>query len=96
MTFFTHLHILHVYCYFFYFYSQPMFSERLGEPFIIVHSLAHVRSHVHTIEVLLLRVQKDPSNTKGSGFSISLEWITVDNSVGEEESECLPVVQLNL
>jgi len=59
-----------------------------------VHSLAHVRSHVHTIEVLLLRVQKDPSDTKGSGFSISLEWITVDNSVGEEESECLPVVQL--
>lgn len=68
-----------------------MFSERLGEPFIIVHSLAHVRSHVHTIEVLLLRVQKDPSDTKGSGFSISLEWISVDNSVGEEESECLPV-----
>ncbi|XP_077051471.1 nudC domain-containing protein 1 [Siphateles boraxobius] len=66
---------------------EPMFSERLGEPFIIVHSLAHVRSHVHTIEVLLLRVQKDPSDAKGSGFSISLEWITVDNSVGEEESE---------
>uniref|UniRef100_A0A8C1B8C7 NudC domain-containing protein 1 n=1 Tax=Cyprinus carpio carpio TaxID=630221 RepID=A0A8C1B8C7_CYPCA len=55
---------------------EPMFSERLGEPFIIVHSLAHVRSHVHTIEVLLLRVQKDPADTKGSGFSISLEWIT--------------------
>ncbi|XP_058610296.1 nudC domain-containing protein 1 isoform X2 [Onychostoma macrolepis] len=64
---------------------EPMFSERLGEPFIIIHSLAHVRSHVHTIEVLLLRVQKDPSDTKGSGFSISLEWITVDNSAGQDE-----------
>ncbi|XP_016353250.1 nudC domain-containing protein 1 isoform X2 [Sinocyclocheilus anshuiensis] len=64
---------------------EPMFRERLGEPFIIVHSLAHVRSHVHTIEVLLLRVQKDPSDTKGSGFSISLEWITVDNSAGQDE-----------
>lgn len=64
---------------------EPMFSERLGEPFIIVHSLAHVRAHVHTIEVLLLRVQKDPSDTKGSGFSISLEWITVDNSAGQDE-----------
>ncbi|XP_059412025.1 nudC domain-containing protein 1 [Carassius carassius] len=66
---------------------EPMFSERLGEPFIIVHSLTHVRSHVHTIEVLLLRVQKDPADTKGSGFSISLEWITVDNSAGQSESE---------
>uniref|UniRef100_A0A671MDZ4 NudC domain-containing protein 1 n=1 Tax=Sinocyclocheilus anshuiensis TaxID=1608454 RepID=A0A671MDZ4_9TELE len=66
---------------------EPMFRERLGEPFIIVHSLAHVRSHVHTIEVLLLRVQKDPSDTKGSGFSISLEWITVDNSAGQGENE---------
>ncbi|RXN28526.1 nudC domain-containing 1 [Labeo rohita] len=67
--------------------TLPMFSERLGEPFIIVHSLAHVHSHVHTIEVLLLRVQKDPSDTKGSGFSISLEWITVDNSAGQSENE---------
>ncbi len=75
------------------FHSQPMFSESLGEPFIIVHSLAHVRSHVHTIEVLLLRVQKDPSDTKGSGFSISLEWISMDNSAGQGESECLPAVQ---
>ncbi|XP_052441021.1 nudC domain-containing protein 1 [Carassius gibelio] len=66
---------------------EPMFSERLGEPFIIVHSLTHVRSHVHTIEVLLLRVQKDPADTKGSGFSILLEWITVDNSAGQSESE---------
>ncbi|XP_073677570.1 nudC domain-containing protein 1 [Garra rufa] len=66
---------------------EPMFSERLGEPFIIAHSLAHVHSHVHTIEVLLLRVQKDPSDTKGSGFSVSLEWITVDNSAGQSDNE---------
>ncbi|XP_016419130.1 nudC domain-containing protein 1 isoform X1 [Sinocyclocheilus rhinocerous] len=66
---------------------ETMFRERLGEPFIIVHSLAHVRSYVHTIEVLLLRVQKDPSDTKGSGFSISLEWIIVDNSAGQGENE---------
>ncbi|XP_026080642.1 nudC domain-containing protein 1 isoform X3 [Carassius auratus] len=66
---------------------EPVFSERLGEPFIIVHSLDHMLSHVHTIEVLLLRVQKDPSDTKGSGFSVSLEWITVDNSAGQGENE---------
>ncbi|TRY58755.1 hypothetical protein DNTS_034586 [Danionella cerebrum] len=66
---------------------EPMLSEPLGEPFIIVHSLAHVKSHVHTIEVLLLRVQKDPSDTKGSGFSVSLEWITVDNSADPGDTE---------
>lgn len=76
-------HILH--CMLYCFYGQPMFSKRLGEPFLIVHSLTHVHAHVHTVEVLLLRIQKDPSDTKGSGFSISLEWITVDNSVGEGE-----------
>lgn len=64
---------------------EPMFSKRLGEPFLIVHSLTHMHAHVHTVEVLLLRIQKDPSDTKGSGFSISLEWITVDNSPGQGE-----------
>ncbi|XP_051948525.1 nudC domain-containing protein 1 [Xyrauchen texanus] len=66
---------------------EPMFSECLGEPFIIVHSLAHIHSNVHTVEVLLLRVLKDPSDTKGSGFSILLEWITVDNSAGQGEEK---------
>ncbi|XP_056598039.1 nudC domain-containing protein 1 [Triplophysa dalaica] len=66
---------------------EPMFSERLGEPFLIVHSLTHVHAHVHTVEVLLLRIQKDPSDSKGSGFSVSLEWVTVDSSVGEGEEK---------
>ncbi|KAI4871499.1 hypothetical protein NFI96_007096 [Prochilodus magdalenae] len=61
---------------------EPMFSKHLGEPFTILHSLSHVQEGVHTIELLLLRIQKDPADAKGSGFCTSLEWITVDNSAG--------------
>ncbi|XP_066531985.1 nudC domain-containing protein 1 isoform X2 [Hoplias malabaricus] len=64
---------------------EPVFSESLGEPFTILHSVSHVQSGVHIVEVLLLRVQKDPSDTMGSGFYTSLEWVTVDNSSGEEK-----------
>uniref|UniRef100_A0A3Q3JQ90 NudC domain-containing protein 1 n=1 Tax=Monopterus albus TaxID=43700 RepID=A0A3Q3JQ90_MONAL len=59
---------------------EPLFSEVLGEPFIILHSISHVQAGVHNMEVLLLRVQKDPQETKGSGYSVSLEWITVANT----------------
>ncbi|GAA6076378.1 nudC domain-containing protein 1 isoform X1 [Tachysurus ichikawai] len=64
---------------------EPMFSESLGEPFTILNSVSHVQAGVHTIELLLLRIQKDPDDTKGSGFSTTLEWVTVDNSAGEEK-----------
>uniref|UniRef100_A0A8C5FCR9 NudC domain-containing protein 1 n=1 Tax=Gadus morhua TaxID=8049 RepID=A0A8C5FCR9_GADMO len=56
---------------------EPQFNQQMGEPFVILHSLAHVQGGVHSLEVLLLRVQKDPQESKGSGFSVTLEWITV-------------------
>ncbi|XP_062301704.1 nudC domain-containing protein 1 [Osmerus eperlanus] len=59
---------------------EPLFSETLGEPFTILHSLAHLTSGVHAIEVLLLRIQKDSEEDRGSGFSVSLEWITVSST----------------
>lgn len=62
---------------------QTMFNESLREPFTILNSISHVQAAVHTIELLLLRIQKDPDDTKGSGFSTTLEWVTVDNSAGE-------------
>lgn len=62
---------------------QPLFSEDLGEPFTVLHSVSHVQAGVHNMEVLLLRVQKDPQETKGSGYSVSLEWITVTNTAGQ-------------
>ncbi|KAK9526508.1 hypothetical protein VZT92_015205 [Zoarces viviparus] len=61
---------------------EPLFSEDMGEPFTVLHSISHVQEGVHTVEVLLLRIQKDPQETKGSGYSVSLEWITVANTAG--------------
>ncbi|XP_029700673.1 nudC domain-containing protein 1 isoform X2 [Takifugu rubripes] len=58
----------------------PLFSQDMGAPFTLLHSVAHVQDNVHTLEVLLLRIQKDPEETKGSGFSVFLEWITVANT----------------
>ncbi|XP_053349467.1 nudC domain-containing protein 1 [Clarias gariepinus] len=63
---------------------EPLFSESLGEPFTILNSVSHVQAGVHTTELLLLRMQKDPDDTKGSGFFTTLEWVTVDNSAGEQ------------
>ncbi|KAF5901268.1 nudC domain-containing protein 1 isoform X1, partial [Clarias magur] len=63
---------------------EPLFSESLGEPFTILNSVSHVQAGIHTIELLLLRMQKDPDDTKGSGFVTTLEWVTVDNSAGEQ------------
>ncbi|XP_037119829.1 nudC domain-containing protein 1 [Syngnathus acus] len=59
---------------------EPLFSEDLGEPFIVLHSVAHVQGGAHTLEVLLLRVVKDPQETTGSGYSVILEWISVANA----------------
>lgn len=53
-----------------------MFNEELGSPFIIVHSVSFVKSDKHSVAVLLLRVEKDELDTKGSGFHITLEWVT--------------------
>ncbi|KAM9737278.1 nudC domain-containing protein 1 [Menidia menidia] len=62
---------------------ELLFSQDQGEPFTILHSLSHVQEGVHAVEVLLLRVQKDPPDTPGSGFSVSLEWITVASTAAQ-------------
>lgn len=61
---------------------QLLFSEDMAEPFTVLHSISHVQDGAHTMEVLLLRIQKDQQETKGSGYSVSLEWITVANTAG--------------
>jgi len=81
------------------FLLQPHFSQEMGAPFVLVHSLAHVDAGGHhSLELLLLRVQKDPldgggggggggsSRNKGSGFLVTLEWVTVaDTSASKGE-----------
>ncbi|XP_071659955.1 nudC domain-containing protein 1 isoform X2 [Patagioenas fasciata] len=56
---------------------EIVFNEELGRPFIITHSVSFVKSDMHSVAVLLLRVEKDELDTKGSGFHITLEWITI-------------------
>ncbi|XP_019407491.1 PREDICTED: nudC domain-containing protein 1 [Crocodylus porosus] len=68
---------------------EIMFNEELGCPFIIVHSVSFVKNDVHSVDVLLLRVEKDELDTEGSGFHVSLEWVTVTekNKVGDQRYE---------
>ncbi|NXW21127.1 NUDC1 protein, partial [Circaetus pectoralis] len=56
---------------------EIVFNEELGSPFIIAHSVSFVKSDKHSVAVLLLRVEKDELDTKGSGFHITLEWVTI-------------------
>ncbi|XP_008329275.1 nudC domain-containing protein 1 isoform X2 [Cynoglossus semilaevis] len=66
---------------------EPLFSENMGEPFIVLHSVSHVQAGVHAMEVLLLGIRKDPEETKGSEFSVNLEWITVTNTEGQGQEK---------
>lgn len=55
---------------------EIMFNEELGNPFIIIHSISLLRAEEHSIAVLLLLIEKE-LNMKGSGFYVSLEWVTI-------------------
>ncbi|NWX92406.1 NUDC1 protein, partial [Nothoprocta pentlandii] len=62
---------------------EIVFNEELGSPFTIVHSVSFVKSDKHSVAVLLLRVEKDELDTKGSGYHIALEWITITEASQE-------------
>lgn len=69
-----------------------MFNEELGSPFIIAHSVSFVKSDMHSVAVLLLRVEKDELDTKGSGFHITLEWVTI--AAISKEGKCFTFILL--
>lgn len=54
-----------------------MFNEELGNPFIIMHSISLLKAEEHSVAALLLRIEKEESHMKGSGFYVSLEWVTI-------------------
>lgn len=54
-----------------------MFNEELGNPFIIIHSISLLEGEEHSVAMLLLRIEKEELDMKGSGFYVSLEWVTV-------------------
>ncbi|XP_069477613.1 nudC domain-containing protein 1 isoform X3 [Ambystoma mexicanum] len=56
---------------------EIMFNKELGDPFVVQHSVSFINSDLHTIELLLLWVEKDESDLKGSGFHVSLEWVSI-------------------
>ncbi|XP_063042057.1 nudC domain-containing protein 1 [Engraulis encrasicolus] len=70
---------------------ELFFSESLGSPFTVLHSVSHVQDGLHTLELLLLRVLQDSpppggdSNSKGRGQNACLEWITVASHTAQAE-----------
>lgn len=60
----------------------------MGELFTILHSISHIQAGVPSMEVLLLHIQKDPllgCAANGSGYPVSLKWITVSNTAEQGE-----------
>ncbi|XP_066572053.1 nudC domain-containing protein 1 [Amia ocellicauda] len=66
---------------------EIFFNQDIGEPFIIINSLSYVNSDIHSVEVLLLRIDKDESNVKGSGFSVTIEWLRVTNTSRQDQEK---------
>uniref|UniRef100_A0A2I3MFH8 NudC domain-containing protein 1 n=1 Tax=Papio anubis TaxID=9555 RepID=A0A2I3MFH8_PAPAN len=56
---------------------EIMFNEELGDPFIIIHSISLLNAEERSIATLLLRIEKEELDMKGSGFYVSLEWVTI-------------------
>lgn len=74
------------------FVFQIVFNEELGSPFIIAHSVSFVKSGIHSVAVLLLGVEKDELDTKGSGFHVTLEWVTISEI--SKEGKCFTFILL--
>ncbi|XP_031213924.1 nudC domain-containing protein 1 isoform X2 [Mastomys coucha] len=64
---------------------EIMFNEELGNPFIIIHSISLLKAEEHSVAILLLRIEKEELDLKGSGFFVSLEWVIV--SKNKEDSK---------
>ncbi|XP_051879147.1 nudC domain-containing protein 1 isoform X2 [Pristis pectinata] len=56
---------------------EIMFQQELGEPFVIIHSHSYLKDNANLIDVVLLKTEKDESNTKGSGFHSAIDWLTI-------------------
>ncbi|KAM9307512.1 nudC domain-containing protein 1 [Gastrophryne carolinensis] len=63
------------------------YNQELGDPFVVLHSVSYVWSDLQVIDVLLLNVEKDEMDVKGSGFHVSLEWISIALP-SQDEGKC--------
>nr|XP_019606197.1 PREDICTED: nudC domain-containing protein 1 isoform X2 [Rhinolophus sinicus] len=66
---------------------EIMFNEELGDPFIIIHSISLLKAEEHSIATLLLRIEKEELDRKGSGFHVSLEWVTISQKNKDNKYE---------
>ncbi|XP_004607722.2 nudC domain-containing protein 1 [Sorex araneus] len=73
---------------------EIMFNEELGEPFIIIHSISLLKAGEHSIATLLLRIEREELDMKGSGFYVSLEWVTVSQK--NKDSKKYDIVRRDL
>ncbi|XP_073086066.1 nudC domain-containing protein 1 isoform X3 [Manis javanica] len=64
---------------------EIIFNEELGNPFIIIHSISLLKAEKHLIATLLLRIEKEELDMKGSGFYVSLEWVTISKKDKDNE-----------
>ncbi|XP_078395943.1 nudC domain-containing protein 1 isoform X1 [Cetorhinus maximus] len=62
---------------------EIMFQQELGEPFVIVHSHSYLKASAHSIDVVLLKTEKDESNVRGSGFHSAVDWLTITSANNE-------------
>ncbi|XP_043544682.1 nudC domain-containing protein 1 isoform X1 [Chiloscyllium plagiosum] len=62
---------------------EIMYQQELEEPFVIVHSHSYLKDSTHSIDVVLLRTEKDESNIRGSGFHSAVDWLTITNANNE-------------
>ncbi|XP_053414745.1 nudC domain-containing protein 1 isoform X2 [Nycticebus coucang] len=68
---------------------EIMFNEELGSPFIIIHSISLLKAEEHSIATLLLRIEKEELDMKGSGFYVSLEWVTISKKNKDQKYEII-------
>ncbi|XP_077927789.1 nudC domain-containing protein 1 [Halichoerus grypus] len=68
---------------------EIMFNEELGNPFIIIHSVLLLNAEEHSVTTLLLRIEKEALDMKGSGFYVSLEWVTIRKNKDNNKYEII-------
>ncbi|XP_053104273.1 nudC domain-containing protein 1 isoform X2 [Hemicordylus capensis] len=66
---------------------EILFNEEFASPFVIIDSVSFVKSDAHSVGVLLLWVEKDELDVQGSGFHVSLEWVTIMKTAKEGDQE---------
>ncbi|CAH2285748.1 nudC domain-containing 1 [Pelobates cultripes] len=66
---------------------EIIFNQELGDAFVVVHSVSSIQAETHVVDVLLLSVEKDAVDVEGSGFHVSMKWVTIAQNKSEENGK---------